>query len=1028
MPAPAPAPPRPDSVLDDRSKARGRDFPTRAPLDEQYGAPVSYQQRTSASEYESQGSFLQSGYQVEGRAMDARRFAPTDISRMEGRPSTYPALQTAEAAGSARTALEGTWHAGGSRNSAITANYPSEYRSWPSYGENRFGPRSDINYYAAPQTLNPIYPSAQTAVQAQGRHPGSAPAMPGSMQGMGMDAMVASLMASGQFIPLTTLPHAPTSTSRSSGDKPPPAAAVTEAKAVEPVTSYSLEQLVANFSLVQEINRSAPPAPASHLPTSVDRLPRHGQARVPGEVDAACVVLSKDSASPREAVRVFVTVAKDCTTLPVVVGLFRAPVADCTKPLAMKSLDLQPIAVGDAVPAVRCFQASFYAPRAPGAYDFRIFASDEEAALPIGRSGPLIVSIQAREIVDAVHSAHEFLLDAVCTSNIIDSSMAERCKAALSTHGSNLDIPAEAVYADRSGLLGLYVVAAGAAHSTSLQPTLESDQLYKIGNAIQAARAIVSQLQQIPIASTGEPTYNKSSGVPKPSVVYSAGILADCLWGLVVDIRFICLLCSMSVWRSVSSTLHLSSSWSANVYTSDLLTALDHLPHLLPLATLKIEGAVFSDLLTEALVPSASHRIPMLRKLCKRLPPHLTEALSFVLDIASQRLPKVAKAMVNGCHHQLQLLAAMHSDATALIDEVIAPIGLGKVFSGHPIRLQCMQVWRSSFCPLADLLLPLPWEHPAGGTNITPDLTLPGGTEWPQHVRVHFSDSLQQYMLRSLLQDVVDAPQEQLDTDWQLLDGLIDWNLQHLPDATSRATSFALPPQGDSLKKFSSILCEYTRERELPTSMSATHDNIRNTVETVANLLVPVGHPRARVHLFGSSGNGFGTIFGDVDLALDSSFLNVSQFSRLAALLTAIGMEDVHVRDSARFPVILFHDKETGIKVDLSLMNPLALANTQLLKVYSEADPRIKQTALCTKLWAKNRKLNDPSQRTLSSYAYVLMTLSRLLRASPSPIAISLQALGDGDHTNMVEAVDGQPINAYFHGQGANAPQLNQGL
>ena len=41
----------------------------------------------------------------------------------------------------------------------------------------------------------------------------------------------------------------------------------------------------------------------------------------------------------------------------------------------------------------------------------------------------------------------------------------------------------------------------------------------------------------------------------------------------------------------------------------------------------------------------------------------------------------------------------------------------------------------------------------------------------------------------------------------------------------------------------------------------------------------------------------------------------------------------VDSRPTARLPIVMFKDGESGLQCDISVMNPLALRNTRLLKV-----------------------------------------------------------------------------------------------
>ena len=46
----------------------------------------------------------------------------------------------------------------------------------------------------------------------------------------------------------------------------------------------------------------------------------------------------------------------------------------------------------------------------------------------------------------------------------------------------------------------------------------------------------------------------------------------------------------------------------------------------------------------------------------------------------------------------------------------------------------------------------------------------------------------------------------------------------------------------------------------------------------------------------------------------------------------------VDSRPTARVPIVMFKDGESGLQCDISVMNPLALRNTRLLKVTERVD------------------------------------------------------------------------------------------
>lgn len=80
------------------------------------------------------------------------------------------------------------------------------------------------------------------------------------------------------------------------------------------------------------------------------------------------------------------------------------------------------------------------------------------------------------------------------------------------------------------------------------------------------------------------------------------------------------------------------------------------------------------------------------------------------------------------------------------------------------------------------------------------------------------------------------------------------------------------------------------------------------------------------------------------------------------------------------------------MECDIALSNPLARANTLLLRTYSLCDPRVRELAYLIKYWAKNRHLNSPGDGTLSSYGFILCLL-HFLQTRPVPLIPNLQQI-----------------------------------
>jgi terminal uridylyltransferase len=88
-----------------------------------------------------------------------------------------------------------------------------------------------------------------------------------------------------------------------------------------------------------------------------------------------------------------------------------------------------------------------------------------------------------------------------------------------------------------------------------------------------------------------------------------------------------------------------------------------------------------------------------------------------------------------------------------------------------------------------------------------------------------------------------------------------------------------------------------------------------------------------------------------------------------------------------------FPKQGVGIQCDINFSNPLGLHNTELLRLYSLCDPRVRPMVLFIKSWAKRRKINSAYSGTLSSYGYVLMVLHFLLNVVQPPVLPNLQRI-----------------------------------
>ncbi|XP_026721926.1 terminal uridylyltransferase 7 isoform X2 [Athene cunicularia] len=186
------------------------------------------------------------------------------------------------------------------------------------------------------------------------------------------------------------------------------------------------------------------------------------------------------------------------------------------------------------------------------------------------------------------------------------------------------------------------------------------------------------------------------------------------------------------------------------------------------------------------------------------------------------------------------------------------------------------------------------------------------------------------------------------------------------------------------------------------------HDFAPNTVEDQArehirqNLenFIRQDFPGTKLSLFGSSKNGFGFKQSDLDICMTIDGLETAEgldciriIEDLAKVLKKqSGLKNVLPITTAKVPIVKFFHVRSGLEVDISLYNTLALHNTRLLSSYAAIDPRVKYLCYTMKVFTKICDIGDASRGSLSSYAYTLMVLYFLQQRKP-PVVPVLQEI-----------------------------------
>ncbi|CAG2100716.1 unnamed protein product [Medioppia subpectinata] len=160
--------------------------------------------------------------------------------------------------------------------------------------------------------------------------------------------------------------------------------------------------------------------------------------------------------------------------------------------------------------------------------------------------------------------------------------------------------------------------------------------------------------------------------------------------------------------------------------------------------------------------------------------------------------------------------------------------------------------------------------------------------------------------------------------------------------------------------------------------------------------------PNARLELFGSTKNGFGARFCDLDICLTFDNNSTGEGLEFATIIENVGqilrthrnLQNIIPIVSAKVPIVKFgynFDRNRCVECDISLYNILARYNTAWLKLYTLIDRRVQVLGFVVKHFAKTCDMCDASRGSLSSYAYTLMTIHYLQQKRIIPV---LQEIG----------------------------------
>ncbi|KAM9367996.1 terminal uridylyltransferase 7 [Phaethornis superciliosus] len=218
--------------------------------------------------------------------------------------------------------------------------------------------------------------------------------------------------------------------------------------------------------------------------------------------------------------------------------------------------------------------------------------------------------------------------------------------------------------------------------------------------------------------------------------------------------------------------------------------------------------------------------------------------------------------------------------------------------------------------------------------------------------------------------------------------------------------------------KFSDILDQVCVQCYYDFAPNIVEDQAREHIRQNLENFIRQDFPGTKLNLFGSSKNGFGFKQSDLDICMTMDGMETAEgldciriIEDLAKVLNKqSGLRNVLPITTAKVPIVKFFHVRSGLEVDISLYNTLALHNTRLLSSYAAIDPRVKYLCYTMKVFTKICDIGDASRGSLSSYAYTLMVLYFLQQRNPPVIPVLQEIYREPKKPEIL--VDGW--NVYF--------------
>lgn len=191
---------------------------------------------------------------------------------------------------------------------------------------------------------------------------------------------------------------------------------------------------------------------------------------------------------------------------------------------------------------------------------------------------------------------------------------------------------------------------------------------------------------------------------------------------------------------------------------------------------------------------------------------------------------------------------------------------------------------------------------------------------------------------------------------------------------SSLSTDFSLPP----------LVRMHNEIMDLNFLITPTPEELesRRNIVTEVESLVRKLWPTSRIEVFGSLKTSLMTPMSDIDITVLDAPSSIHALESLEILAETIKYSFiasyVEVIASAKFPIVKFDHKLSGISVDICINNSSGLDTGELMNTYLVQYPHLRPLVMVLKLFLSQRKLHDTYSGGIGSFALCNMVISFL--------------------------------------------------